>query len=217
MNREILGKTDQCYRFPVSRPRSLPWPVRVPLSALTGRRLIAIVLLVVLVLWWWWPGVTGQSTSVTVVVTSDVESAREEIGRRLREEGFSVRWETKIRTWCDLADFDGNPVVVSTAGLADCERTAAEIVDSLSSKSIAHWVVIDLENAGTAMAVEQRLRSKGARYVAVQRLIGDVGEARPCVWWEECDETGRTITRDENGLTADGRDRLARLITAAVV
>lgn len=211
----------QCYRFPVPRTPSFPWPIRGSVNPGKARAVTAAVVVLVLVLWWWWPGMAGGGTSIRVVVTGDVESAREEIGRRLREEGFSVRWSRAIQSWCDLdgeiTDLDGAHVVLSLAGLGDCEKDASEVVESLSSTVVSRWIVIDLEAITAATDVQQRLESKGARFVATDRLIGEIDEARPCVWWEDCDGTGRTITRTETGLTADGRDRLARLITAAVV
>lgn len=183
--------------------------------------MIGVVLVAAFLLWWWWPGVAGQGRTITVVATSDVDSAREEIGRRLREEGFSVRWSNTIQSWCDLGDevgsLDGGRIVLSPPGLAVCKRPASEVLDSLASNEISRWVVIDLESSLTLAEVNKILHSKGARFVATDRLIGEIDEARPCVWWEDCDATGRTITRTGSGLTADGRDRLARLITAAVI
>lgn len=176
---------------------------------------------VVVLAWWWWPGLTGHGQEITVVGTSDIESARQDISRRLREEGFSVRWSSTINSWCDLADefneLQEVKVVLSPSGLSSCRTVPADIMDSLSSNGISRWVVIDLEMSKSAGDMVDWFENHGARAVSTERLLGAIDEALPCVWWEDCDSSGQTVTRTESGLTADGRDRLARLITAAVV
>lgn len=225
---EILGKTSQCYRFPVAR-------IVAFLRAALGRdqsapgswsRLKVLSFLAILgagLVLWWWPGLTGQGgeSEITIVSTPEMESTRQDISRRVREEGFSVQWLGAVNTWCDVRDSVGlwgsTMVVLLVDGLDDCEIPTIDIIAGLDRDNrLSEIVIVSIDDASSPAFVE-RLSDGGARLVATQRLIGGIDEELPCVWWEDCDLSGRTVTRTATGLTPDGRDRLARLITAAVV
>lgn len=191
------------------------------------RPMVISVVIFGLVLWWWWPGLMGQGDDpeISVVGTGEIESSRQEISRRLREEGFSLRWVTSIKTWCDFQDEISNlistKIVFSPNDLQECSRSTQDIVNDLAAKGyLSQFVLVDLGNwssVTTTGDIGQRMLSGGARRVATDRLIGIPGQEWPCVWWEDCGSSGRTVARTNQGLTPDGQDRLARLITAAVV
>jgi hypothetical protein len=185
------------------------------------------------ILWWWWPGLMGQGNDheITVVGTGEIETSRLEISRRLREEGFSLQWVTSIDTWCDFQDEIPNlistKIVFSPSELQECSRSVQDILDDFESKGyLARFVLLDLgdwsaystdSDIGEQIKIGEQMLNGGARRVATERLIGIPDQDWPCVWWEDCDSSGRTVARTNQGLTPDGQDRLARLITAAVV
>jgi hypothetical protein len=179
------------------------------------------------ILWWWWPGLMGQGNDpeITVVGTGEIESSRLEISRRLREEGFSLQWVTSIDTWCDFQDEIPNlistKIVLSPNELQECSRSVQDILDDFDAKGyLSQFVLVDLGDWSaypTGSDLGERMLNGGARRVATDRLIGIPGQEWPCVWWEDCNSSGRTVARTAQGLTPEGQDRLARLITAAVV
>ena len=191
---------------------------------LAVRTRVFIALIVGVVLWWWWPGLTGQGdeTEVALFGTESLDDSRTDISRRLREEGFSVTWFETVRSRCDLnselASATSMIVVLAPDDLDECERPFLGIIFELEDRGITErLVVIDLDGSGVVSAAMRSLLDAGAQRVATERLLGTIDEELPCVWWEDCAASGLTVTRTDTGLTPHGRDRLARLITAAVV
>jgi hypothetical protein len=168
---------------------------------------------------WWWPGISGNGQRVTVIGSGEIDAARQDLSRRLREAGLSVDWVTGIETWCELAvALDeraiGTTVVLAPADFAPCADPVEEILDdSFGPESAERTVVVALSDSAQADALVDR----GAKLVPLDRLIGDPGERVPCVWWEDCPASGDVVTREGDDLTAEGLQRLARLITAQVV
>lgn len=187
-------------------------------------RALTLVAVLFFIVWWWWPGLDGQGTEseISVLATSSLGSAESEIGRRLREEGFSITWINSPATWCDLRDVMGRgetpKFVVAPADLAECAQSSRTVIEELDAADrLDQVVLVDLEESPRSRALMQLLVDAGAQRVATERLLGGIDDEVPCVWWEDCDASGRTVTRTATGLTAHGRDRLARLITAALV
>lgn len=173
----------------------------------------------------------GNDPEITVVGTGEIETSRQEISRRLREEGFSLRWITSIDTWCDLqneiSNLNSTRIVLSPNDLQNCSRSVQDILDEFDSKGyLGRFVLVDFgdwsalstgSEIGEQIKIGEQMLNGGARRVATERLIGVPGQDWPCVWWEDCDSSGRTVALTAQGLTSQGRDRLARLITATVV
>lgn len=187
-------------------------------SAVQRPLLVGAALLVGAILWWW-PALTGNGQQVTVIGSGEIDEARQDLSRRLREAGLSVDWVTGIETWCEVAvavdrRAAGSTVVLAPADFAPCADPVEGILDdTFDPGSLERMVVVAVTDSPEADALVDR----GARLVPVGRLIGDPGERVPCVWWEDCPVSGGVITRDGDGLTVEGLQRLARLITAQVV
>lgn len=179
--------------------------------------LVAMSLAVVLA--WWWPGLTGRGarSEVTVIGTGEISDAREVLSRRIREVGLSVQWVESVTTWCDVSalldEGDTGVLVLAPDELESC-TAGGKIVDAanISSRQARRLVLVALEPSSTVASLEER----GGRRVVVERLIGDVDEPMPCVWWDECPSSGTVVTRTKIGLTDAGRQRLARMIAALV-
>lgn len=211
---EILGKTDQCYRFPVSPEGS---DRRVRTRGILSLGLASAGLMVALA--WWWPGLSGQGkrSDVTVIATGEISKAREAVSRRIREAGLSVTWEDSVSSWCEassLLDSVSTPVVVvAPDDLRPCTDAGAMVdAGSISAHEVRRWVVVAFDESSTVEELEVR----GARRVATERLIGGTDEEVPCVWWDDCPKSGAVVTRTRSGLTEAGRQRLARLIVASL-
>lgn len=168
---------------------------------------------------WWWPGIGGGGQRVTVVGSEAIDGARQDLTRRLREAGLSVDWLTGVGTWCEVAQAverrgSGTTVVLAPADFEPCAEPVSAILDDYFDPGVARrTVIVAIADSPEADALVDR----GARLVPVDRLIGEPGERVPCVWWEDCPVEGGVITRNGDGLTSEGLQRLARLITAQVV
>lgn len=199
-----------CYRFPVS------WR----LGSVARRRLFIGAVVGLGLILWWWPGLTGsgQRPEVTVIGSGEIDETRQDLSRRLREAGLSVDWVTGVRTWCDVAaTVDQRPsvtLVLSPEDFQPCAEPVERILAETFDRSVAERTVIVTFTSSREVVA---LLAGGARQVPIDRLIGDPGERVPCVWWEDCPVSGDVITRDAGGLTPEGLQRLARLITAQVV
>lgn len=167
---------------------------------------------------WWWPGLTGGGHRVTVIGSGEIGEARQDLSRRLREAGLSVDWVTGVGTWCDLAEAvdrrpSGSTVVLSPDDFEPCAEPVERILADTFDRRLADRTVIV---TFTGSPETDALVDRGARQVPIDRLIGGPDEPVPCVWWEDCPASGHVITRDAGGLTPEGLQRLARLITAQV-
>ena len=187
-------------------------------SAVRRPFLVGAAILVVAILWWW-PGITGNGQRVTVIGSGEIDGARQDLSRRLREAGLSVEWVTGVETWCEVAAAvdrraADTTVVLAPGDFGPCADPVEGILNDTFDRELAErTVVVAVSDSREAEALVDR----GARLVPVERLIGDPDERVPCVWWEDCPVSGGVITRDGGGLTAEGLQRLARLITAQVV
>lgn len=183
------------------------------------RRPILVVVAVVLgAILWWWPGLTGGDQRVTVIGSGEIGEARKDLSRRLREAGLSVDWVTGVSTWCEVEVAlerrpAGATVVLAPDDFEPCAEPVERILTDTFDRGLAERTVV--VTFGPSPDADT-LVDRGARRVPVDRLIGAPGEPVPCVWWEDCPDSGEVITRDSGGLTPEGLQRLARLITAQV-
>ena len=193
---------------------------------MTGRRLsVVVVILVAVALWWWWPGLSGRGGDVHVVMVagSRLESTREPLDRRLREDGFRTAWSPSASSWCDVpALVEGTPptrrvVVVAPDPSSDCILDDA-LVEAVDRAVGADRLVIVAwpDDDSPTMAFDASLARRGARLVETVRLLGEPGSARDCLWWDDCPAAGNIVAWDSAGLREAGAQRVARMIVAAV-
>ena len=218
-------------------------PLSPSLPVAKSRRgpFLLVVAIFAVVLYWWWPGLAGAGDpdtdpDVLVIANGAIADAREVVSRRLREEGFTVGWNTPRDAWCDLrSEIDAlnlNPskaVVIfldpmtsaSNCDLGD-ELLAQRILYQLQVRFGARVLVVTGLDAQTDPVVNHLERS-GATVVNPSSLLGESGlsnEHVGCLWWDDCltdaSGVGYVIVRDENGLTMAGQQRVARAIVAGV-
>jgi len=231
------GVGERLRRF--SRPDARPGVPRVVAAASLVAALLAVAS------YWWWPGVTGRGESfdsepaVLVVGAGQLERSQEKVLRRLREEGFSALWGGTPTDWCGVRDVLSNTDTVPTRAVVlhvppsdvactsadDTEPSgmAAEIVALVESFDSRAVLVIGLEVGDRDDPVTRSLVDLGVTVVDPVDLIGDparAGERVDCLWWDDCVveglNPGYVILRDDDGLTAAGQQRVARLIVATV-
>lgn len=219
----------------------VPFSTSQPVAKSRLRPFLLVVAIFALVLYWWWPGLAGAGDpdtdpDVLVIANGGIADAREVVSRRLREEGFTVVWNTPKGAWCDLtSEIDAlhlNPskaVVIfldpltaaSHCDLGD-ELLAQKILYQLQVRFAARVLVVTGLDAHIDPVVNYLERS-GATVVNPSLLLGESGlsnEHVGCLWWDDClidaSGVGYVIVRDENGLTMAGQQRLARAIVAGV-
>ena len=189
-------------------------PRRAPLAA-------GLVLGAIAVVWWAWPSLAGHDERLGVLVVADpfLDPGRRPIELLARESGRSVAWERFQDEWCSDAEAltravdqrDPERLVLPAATL---ERCAEAVADALGGR---HVIAVVEPGSGPDAAIP----ATAAADVVVdpERLVGRPGDdpRRPCEWWETCDGDGRIAVRDDSGaLTEAGRERVARMIVAAL-
>ena len=139
---------------------------------------------------------------------------------RIHEDGRSLRWDREATSWCDAADAvsrieaDADPaaIVLSFAAAPGCDANA--VTDAVQAAR-GHTVLI-VTQPGRG-GIESAAAPAGARLIDPSRFIGEqlTATAMPCQWWESCAADGTIAVRDADGsLTAEGGDRVARMIVA---
>jgi hypothetical protein len=180
------------------------------------------VVVVVAVLWWQWPAIAGHDKRTDVVLLTDgfLTSTELPVVNRIHEDGRSLRWHADATSWCDAPDavrsaidrFDPAAVVLSFSDATGCDGTA--LTDAVRAAG-GHSVLVVAQPGRSG--IETAADSAGATLIDPTRFIGDQLSATslPCQWWETCTAEGTIAVRTANGdLTAEGGDRVARLIVA---
>lgn len=203
-------------RGSLRRPRTRDGLVR---DGLVRVGLVVAVVLGVL-LWWWWPGLTGDPDDIDVglVIGDELTVADQSIDRRLREEGFLLERAASPADWCEVddlvAEVRGPRVVVWAASSAACRLDTA--VDDLVRAAAGRRVVV-VRLPTDDPAVRDAFESRGITVVDTERLLGQPGAVRECLWWEECPASGVVEPWDGDRLGAIGGERVARMIVTQVL
>lgn len=175
---------------------------------------------VAILLWWWWPGLTGEPDDIDIglVIGDELDVADQSIDRRLREEGFRLERADSPVDWCEVddlvADVRGPRVVVWAASSPDCAIDTA-VGDLMRATAGRRVIVVHLPTDDPA--VRGAFESRGVTVVDTERLLGQPGAVRDCLWWEECPESGVVGPWDGDRLGAIGGERLARMIVTDVL
>ncbi|MEY2581770.1 MAG: hypothetical protein QOE09_1619 [Ilumatobacteraceae bacterium] len=139
---------------------------------------------------------------------------------RIHEDGRSLRWDPGATSWCDAAnvvrrieaDFNPAAIVLSFASADGCDSDA---VTSAVLAAKGHSVLVVAQPGGSGF--ESAAAQAGATVIDPSTFVGDqlTATALPCQWWETCTADGTVAVRTADGLlTAEGGDRVARLIVA---
>jgi hypothetical protein len=183
---------------------------------------IAVVAVVAALVWWQWPTITQQDERTDVVLLTDgfLTSTERPVTYRIHEDGRSLRWDAGATSWCSAADAVGRieaeyepaAIVLSFGDATGCDATA---VANAVQAARGHTVLIVTQpgRSGIESAGEQ----DGATLIDPSRFVGDqlTATSMPCQWWETCTADGTIAVRTVGGsLTAEGGDRIARMIVA---
>ena len=185
-------------------------------------RIATVVAVVAGLLWWQWPTINGQDSRTDVVLLTDgfLTSTERPVTYRIHEDGRSLRWDSEATSWCDAADAvrkieaeaDPAAIVLSFGSADGCDGNAVRNAVR-AAKGHAVLVVAQPGRSGVESAATQA----GATVIDPSGFIGDqlIATAMPCQWWETCTADGTVAVRTADGLlTAEGGDRVARLIVA---
>ena len=205
-------------------PRPLVTPARRRVHELLASpaNIVLALALVAGLVWWQWPTIRGRDARTDVVLLSDgfLTSTERPVTYRIHEDGRTLRWDDAATSWCDAAEavrdaverFDPGALVLSFADSTGCDAAA---VAAAVRAAGGHRVVVVAQPGRTA--VEAAAGPAGATLVDPSRFIGDepVATAMPCQWWDSCTADGTVPVRNADGsLTAEGGDRVARMIVA---
>ena len=205
-------------------PRHLVSPARRWVKELLSSpaKLVSIVAIVAALLWWQWPTIAGHDTRTDVVLLTDdfLASTERPVTYRIHEDGRSLRWDARATSWCDAAaavrkveaQFDPAAIVLSFADATGCDSAA--VVDAVRAAN-GHRVVIVAQPGRSG--IEAAAEHTSATLIDPTRFIGDqlVATSLSCQWWETCTADGTIAVRAADGsLTAEGGDRVARMIVA---
>jgi hypothetical protein len=180
------------------------------------------VALVAGLVWWQWPTIDGQDARTDVVLVTDgfLSSTELPVVNRIHEDGRSLQWDKAETSWCNAADavsravdqFDPAAVVLSFSDATGCDATA--VTDAVRAAR-GHSVVIVTQPGRSG--IEAAGTRAGATLIDPTRYIGDqiTATSLPCQWWDICTADGTVPVRTADGdLTAEGGDRVARMIVA---
>jgi hypothetical protein len=183
---------------------------------------MSVLAVAAVVIWWQWPTITQQDERTDVVLLTDgfLTSTERPVTYRIREDGRSLRWDAGATSWCSAADavdrvedeFDPAAIVLSFGDATGCDATA--VADAVQAAR-GHTVLIVRQpgRSGLEIAGPQ----DGATLIDPSRFVGDqlTATSMPCQWWETCTADGTVAVRTADGaLTAEGGDRVARMIVA---
>jgi hypothetical protein len=185
-------------------------------------KLVAAIAVVVALVWWQWPLIAGHDDRTDVVLITDgfLSSTERPVTYRIREDGRSLQWDNTATSWCNaaeavreaVAEFSPVVIVLSFADAQGCDGAAV----TAAVQASGHRNVVIVDQPGRS-GVESSADRAGAALIDPTRYIGDqLGElALPCQWWETCTVNGKVAVRNADGsLTAEGGDRVARMIVA---
>ncbi len=185
-------------------------------------RIVAVVAVVAGLLWWQWPTINGQDSRTDVVLLTDgfLTSTERPVTYRIHEDGRSLRWDSDATSWCDAAaavrkieaEADPAAIILSFGSADGCD---AEAVTQAVQAAKGHAVLVVAQPGRSG--VESAATQAGATVIDPSGFVGDqlIATAMPCQWWETCTADGTVAVRTADGLlTAEGGDRVARLIVA---
>lgn len=205
-------------------PRHLVSPARRWVQELLSSpaKLVSVLAVAAALVWWQWPTIAGHDARTDVVLLTDgfLTSTERPVTYRIHEDGRSLRWDDGATSWCDAADavrrieaeFDPGAIVLSFADATGCDTTA--LTDALLAAN-GHSVVIVAQPGRSG--IETAADRAGATLIDPTPFIGEqlTATSMPCQWWESCTTDGTIAVRNADGsLTAEGGDRVARMIVA---
>lgn len=171
--------------------------------------------------WYLLPVVSGDHGDVAVYGGGTIESSFDELSYQLRDRGRDVTWIAAGSTWCELAE------LALTADRVDVIVLAPEAVGACGGDPVAstldalhgdvHIVTVPLGSATDATTNATSVAASGGiTVVDPTALLGADGTGTmPCEWWDNC--AGTIAVRDDSGdLTDAGRERVARMVSAAI-
>jgi hypothetical protein len=183
---------------------------------------MSVLVVAAALVWWQWPTISGQDARTDVVLLTDgfLTSTERPVTYRIHEDGRSLRWDGDASSWCGAADavrrvedeFSPAAIVLSFADATGCDATA--VTDAVQAAQ-GHTVVIVTQPGRSG--IESAGARDGATLIDPSRFVGGQLEATsmPCQWWETCTADGTIAVRTTDGdLTAEGGDRVARMIVA---
>jgi hypothetical protein len=183
---------------------------------------VAVVAVAAGLVWWQWPLISGQDSRTDVVLLTDgfLTSTERPVTYRIHEDGRSLQWDAEATSWCDAADAvqkieaeaDPAAFVLSFANADGCD---GEAVTKAVQAAKGHTVLVVAQPGRSGL--ERAAAQAGATLIDPSSFIGDqlTATAMPCQWWETCTADGTIAVRTADGaLTAEGGDRVARLIVA---
>ncbi len=205
-------------------PRDLVSPARRWIQELLGSpaKLVSIVAILVALVWWQWPTIAGHDKRTDVVLLTDgfLTSTELPVTNRIHEDGRSLRWDRDATSWCNAAaavrrvvdQFDPAAIVLSFSDATGCDASA--VTDAVRAGK-GHSVVIVAQPGRSG--IETATDPAGATLIDPTRFIGGelTATSMPCQWWDICAADGTIAVRTTDGdLTAEGGDRVARMIVA---
>jgi hypothetical protein len=184
-------------------------------------KIVAIVAVVAALVWWQWPTIDGHDKRTDVVLITDgfLAPTQLPVTNRIHEDGRSLRWDEDATSWCNAADavtravdqLDPAAVVLSFSDATGCDASA--VTDAVRAAK-GHSVVIVAQPGGSG--VETTSDRDGAALIDPTRYIGDqvTATSMPCQWWDICTDGSVPVRSADGSLTAEGSDRVARMIVA---
>jgi hypothetical protein len=182
--------------------------------------IVSVVVALALLVWWQFPTLAGHGGRTDVLIMSDgfLRSHDRPMTLRIHEDGYSLAWGPEVADWCSVPSvmkevvhrFQPTTVVLSFGTTGTCGDDARRrAIESAGDRSV---VIVRQPGAPGQGSVEA-----GVTVVDPARLVGEtaVATSMSCQWWESCGSDGKVEVRDARGeLTADGADRVARMLVA---
>ncbi len=189
-----------------------------PVSRSTRKIVLGAALCFILAIAWWWPSLSppgDNDVDVSVVTDGFLEGFARPVGDRIHESGRSTSWTEGLdvcTSWSGIADQVANAevLVVTDARLHTCPLVIDDALDRVD-----HVIVVAQPGRLDVGSIPS-----GVVVVDPERLVGrsESGVTMPCQWWEQVScVNGFVAVRNHDGsLTAEGSDRVARMVTAAL-
>ena len=177
--------------------------------------------IVAALVWWQWPWLAGHDKRTDVVLITDgfLSSSQLPVANRIHEDGRTLRWDEDATSWCNAAaavrravdQYDPAAVVLSFSDATGCDATAVtEAVEAAKGHSVV--IVTQPGRSGIETAGD----GAGATLIDPTRYIGEqpTATSMPCQWWDICADGSVPVRTGDGALTAEGSDRVARMIVA---
>ena len=185
------------------------------MSTVLVRRSAVVGVVLVVLSWFAWPSFGGGDVDVVIIGDGSVNTANDELQRRLRQEGFVPRIVIADPAQCgDLASLaDGvDDVVVSFSDWSACGAlpSAVRLLVQQPRGAVVPTALADGQTVRPASLLFTGADQDNCRWWDTP----GAGEARPGLGQCQPDGTVAVFAGDE--LTPAGRERFARLIAEAV-